>query len=321
MNELDMVRDLRSQVRQTEERDLHAARRRVLASMAPQPRGSRFPRLALRAAAVGALGAALVAGVVVVQNHRTDGPGKGTAAPAWMPVANVETVAKRATAAAARQPDVYPRADQWIYTKREFYGNPAVVQADGRKTRSRYTEEAWSRGDGKERALRDEGDDRITRRKDGVNPRLRFDPDYLRSLPLEPSALLERLKKDAVDATSLPEARAVSHLALTILQEGAPPARLRAALYTVMSKLDDVGVERVRDLVGREGWAIYTDEGEGIRREIIIDPDTFALLGGRRIYLGTPNPPSAYKNLSAGDVVFSVAQVADGIVDHPGDVP
>ncbi|WP_067143475.1 CU044_5270 family protein [Microtetraspora malaysiensis] len=328
MNDLDMVRDLRSQVRQSEESDLRGARRRVLASMARESRGRRLPRIVVRVAAVGILGVTITAGVMVVQTPRTDGQGKGAAsAPAWLPVANVETLAKRATAAAARQTDVYPRADQWVYVKRDFYSSPkmlpesVVPPVGGGKTGSRYTAEMWTRGDGKERAQRNEGSKTITRRQGGEDPRLRFDPAYLRSLPLEPSALLERLKRDTAGVIPLPEMRAVSHQVLMILQEGAPAARLRAALYTVLSQLDDVGVEEVRDLLGREGVGIYTDDDEGIRQEVIIDPNTYVLLGGRRVYVGGSESQSPYSKLPKGEVVFSVAQVTAGIVDNAGGVP
>ncbi|WP_433513601.1 CU044_5270 family protein [Nonomuraea sp. CA-143628] len=319
MNDLDMVRDLRSQVRQSEERDLHGARRRMLASMAQERPSRRLPRMALRVAAVGVLGVTIAAGVTVVQSVRTNDPGKGgtTTAPAWLAAANAETLAKHATAAAARQTDVYPRADQWVYTKRDFYRTPKIAS-----TNSRYTAEMWTRGDGKERAMREQDSKTIQRRKGGEDPRVRFDPAYLRSLPLDPDALLERLKKDTAGVIPLPEARAVSHQILMILQEGAPAARLRAAFYTVLSKLDGVGVEKVRDLLGREGVAIYTDDAdEGIRQEIIIDPNTFALLGGRRVYIGGADARSPYAKLPKGEVVLSVAQVAVGIVDDAGDVP
>jgi hypothetical protein len=139
---------------------------------------------------------------------------------------------------------------------------------------------------------------------------------------LDPAALLDRLKKDTAGVIPLPEARAISHQILMILQEGAPAARLRAAFYTVLSKLDGVGVAKVRDLLGREGVAIYTDDrDEGIREEVIIDPTTYALLGGRRVYIGGADARSPYAKLPKGEVVLSVAQVAVGIVDDAGDVP
>ncbi|MEV6150609.1 hypothetical protein AB0L53_09735 [Nonomuraea sp. NPDC052129] len=81
-------------------------------------------------------------------------------------------------------------------------------------------------------------------------------------------------------------------------------------------------MEKVRDLLGREGLAIYTDNaGEGIRQEIIIDLNTYALLGGRRVYIGGADARSPYAKLPKNEVVLSVAQVAVGIVDDAGDVP
>lgn len=324
MNDLDMVRDLRSQVRQSEASDLHDARRRLLAAMAPERRARRTRRTVLRVAVVGLCGVTITTGVTVGQTFRTDGDGQMTAtAPAWLGVANAETLARRATAAAADQPDVYPRADQWVYVKRDIYRSPKVTRrsAGGGQAPSRHTEEMWIRGDGKERALREQGSTSIKRRQGGENPRIRFDPAYLRSLPLEPAALLERLKKDSAAATSLPAERAVSHQILVILQEGAPAARLRAALYTVLSQLDDVGVERVHDLLGREGVGIYTVDDEGMRQEVIIDPNTYVLLGGRRVYVGGSPPPPPYGKVPVGEVILSVAQVTTGIVDRAGDVP
>lgn len=316
MNDLDMVRDLRSEVRQSEANDLHRARRRMLAAVAWEPPVRPVRRMLLRAAAVGALGFTIMTGVTVVQSLGTDDRGKAiTSAPAWLSVANAETLAKYATAAAAGQTDVYPRAGQWVYVKRNHYTSPKL-----KPTGSRYTVEMWTREDGKERAMRNEGSKTIKRRQGGEDPRLRFDPAYLRSLPLEPSALLDRLKRDT-SAIPLAEARAVSRQILSILQEGVPPARLRAALYTVLSQLDDVGVEMVRDLLGRQGVAIYTHDDEGIRQEVIIDPNTFVLLGARRIYVGGAKSPSPYSELPEGEVITSVAQVSVGIVDDAGDVP
>ncbi|MFC7381144.1 CU044_5270 family protein [Sphaerisporangium rhizosphaerae] len=329
MNDLDIVRDLRSQVRQTEEKDLRAVRRRVLASMARRPRVRRaVPRTALRVAAVGALGVAITTSVAVAQNLGADGGRRGTiGAPAWLPAANAETLAKRATEAAAKAADVYPRADQWIYVKNTIYTDPQtmakskVAPIGGGKIGSRYTVELWARGDGKKTAHR-LGNGRLVTAT--VNERKRnpqqLGPAYLRSLPLEPSALLERLKKDdSTSGTRRLETVAVFHQVQLLLQGVTPPPRLRAALYTVISRLDGVGVEdKVRDLVGREGIGIYTDE-EGFRREIIIDPNTYAFLGLRGLYLSEKRVPGG-RTFSKGEVVYSVARLADGIVDHAGDV-
>ncbi|WP_214415533.1 CU044_5270 family protein [Sphaerisporangium fuscum] len=339
MNDLDIVRDLRSQVRQTDERDLHGARSRLLASMVTAPRTRTVPRAVFRVAAAGALALAISAGVTVVQNLGPDAtPGTGTVSvPAWVPVANAEVLAKRATAAAAGQEDVYPRADQWIYVKRDVTTSPKLPKPDvaplgGGQTGSHYTMEMWIRGDGKERAWRGEGSETITRIRGGKDPARRYDPDYLRSLPLEPSALLERLKKDTEDVTPLRGAQAVFSQVSLILQQGAPQARLRAALYTVLSQLDGVGVDqKVRDSVGREGIGIYRDEDQGDtadpedhtkwRREFIVDPESYALLGVRSVYLGGAKPSSPFAKLTPGEDVTSVSQVAYGIVDRAGDVP
>ncbi|MFJ2031773.1 CU044_5270 family protein [Streptosporangium sp. NPDC087985] len=330
MNDLDIVRDLRSQVRQSEEHDLHGARRRLLAAMAPPPKGRRVvPRTVLRVATAGTLGLAITAGVTVVQNLGTDGHGKGTtSAPAWLPVANAEILAKRATAAAVGTEDIYPRADQWIYAKNDIYSSPKVTPESkvpptgGGKSGSRYTMETWTRGDGKKAARRAEDGTLITAVVSQLDRKPRqHGLAYLRSLPLEPSALLERLKKDNTTSGSPRlEAIAVFHQVHGLLQEVTPPPRLRAALYTIISRLDGVGMEeKVHDLAGREGSGIYMDD-QGFRREIIVDPNTYAFLGVRGFYLNGKRMPDG-RTFSKGEAVYSIARLADGIVDHAGDIP
>ncbi|MFF3668508.1 hypothetical protein [Microtetraspora malaysiensis] len=85
--------------------------------------------------------------------------------------------------------------------------------------------------------------------------------------------------------------------------------------------MTQVGVEKARDLLGREGVGIYTVDDDGMHQEVIIDPNTYVLLGGRRVYVGESKSQSPYGKLAEGEVVFSVAQVTGGIVDHAGDVP
>jgi hypothetical protein len=152
----------------------------------------------------------------------------------------------------------------------------------------------------------------------------RWDPAYLRSLPLDPVALMERLRKDGEDRPDLPEAVTMFQQVQMILQEGAPPPRLRAALYSVVSKLEGVGVEeKVRDLVGREGIGVYLDRADGARHEIIVDPNSYAYLGGREIFIGGGKRTShSFKGQYAeGDVIIAWAQTVRGIVDHAGDLP
>jgi hypothetical protein len=325
---LDLVRDLRSQVRLSEEKDLYAARRRLLAAMAsPAPSRRLVSRTVLRVAAVGAFGLTITAGVTVVQNLGPQSAGKGSAgAPAWLPAANAETLARHATEAAKAE-DVYPRADQWTYQKNLVYVSPKAVRTSAippigqrEPLGSRYTMEWWFRGDGKKVARRMDGGTLIKgslyRANRAPQPN---DPAYLRSLPLEPSALLDRLKKDNTASGGGSDANAMFSYVQYLLQQVAPPPRLRAALYTVISQLDGVGMEdKVRDLAGRVGVGIYRD-AQGIRREIIIDPDTYAFLGLRDYYPKGKRSSDGI-NFKEGEVVDAVAQMADGIVDHAGDL-
>ncbi|MGN9841492.1 CU044_5270 family protein [Nonomuraea sp. H19] len=334
MNDLDLIQDLRSEVRQSDPATLHAARERLLAAMNPASPTRRPRPTMLRLVGVGALGLTIALGVTVVQGSDGAGVRKGTAtAPAWASVASAERLAERATAAAAKATDAYPRADQWLYTKSLTYVSDGESMPGAGKTQ---TYERWQKGDGTKTARRQShgntdkgvppiGADRVVVATAGKDPKVpRWDPAYLRSLPLDPDALMERLRKDGEDRPDLPESLTLFQQVQMILQEGAPPPRLRAALYTVASKLEGVGVEeKVRDLADREGVGIYLDRADGTRHEIIVDPNSHAYLGGREIFIGGGKRTShSFKGQYAeGDVIIAWAQTARGIVDRAGDLP
>ncbi|MEV0169452.1 hypothetical protein B0I32_1622 [Nonomuraea fuscirosea] len=333
MNDLELVRDLRSEVRQSDFRDLDAGRERLLAAMDPASASRRFRPMVLRLAGVGVLGFSIVTGVAVVQDFNEV---KETVnAPAWLPVANAESLAERARTAAAKVTDVYPRDNQWLYTKALIH---LSEQEDAPGAGKTQTHERWQKGDGKKIARRYRGvssgevapigssglaTGNISR-SPGVP---RWDVAYLRSLPLDPAALLERLRKDGENLSgrsNLPESWTLFQSVQMILQEGAPPPRLRAALYTVVSKLEGIGVEgKVQDLAGREGMGIYLDRGDGTRHEIIVDPTSYAYLGGRTLFIGDGKRASrSFKGKYVqGDVIVAWAEVARGIVNRVGDLP
>ncbi|MFC6080085.1 CU044_5270 family protein [Sphaerisporangium aureirubrum] len=311
MNDLDLIRDLRAEM-PADPAALAGARARVVAATTlTSPR--RRPRSVLpRVALAGALGLSVIAGVTVVRALDDD---RVPPHAAWTPAAAVETLAAGATrAAAAEGADMYPRADQWLYIKGLTYQperGPGSVQ----------TYERWRKGDGTQVAHRHTGGDRagaprpagggevVTSALDPSFPPPRWDAAYVRSLPLDPAALSDRLRADREPHPHLPdEVTAFGQIQL-LLQEGGPPPRLRAALYTVLSMLRGVALEQnVRSLTGREGVGVYLDHPDGQRQEIIVDPDGYAYLGGRRSDAG-------------GQLIAAWAEVTRGIVDRAGDVP
>ncbi|WP_329426281.1 CU044_5270 family protein [Streptosporangium sp. NBC_01495] len=334
MNDLDLVQDLRSEVRQSDLRTLHGARERLLTAMVPAPPPRRSRPMVPRLLGVGALGLSIVVGVTVLQGLDGTDSREGTVStPVWAPAASVKSLAERASTAAAKVVDVYPRTDQWLYTKGIGY---QARQKGTSKAGKRWTHELWQKGDGKGRARRysDETTGKnaplATGTPSGSSDAPRWDVAYLRSLPLDPAALLKRLRKDGEnpsDRPDLPEAWMLFRDVQLILQEGAPPPRLRAALYTVVSELEGIGIEeKVKDLAGREGVGIYLDRGDGTRHEVIVDPKSYAYLGGREIFVGggTQAPHSTHSTngqYAEDDVIIAWAQVARGIVDHAGDLP
>ncbi|MFC7588821.1 CU044_5270 family protein [Nonomuraea antimicrobica] len=283
-------------------------------------------RMTLRLAGAGAVGLTLALGITVVQSFDgADIPAATASAPAWVPVAGVEHLAERATAASARTTDTYPRADQWLYTKSRIYvpGKEGTQEAGETQTHER-----WQRGDGAKMAIRHTSADAdkgappvgpVTAGPVENSTGQRWAPAYLSSLPLDPAALKERLRQNGADRPDLPAARTLFQQVQQILQDGAPPPRLRAALYTVVSELEGVGLEEnVRDLADREGVGIYLDSPDGTRHEIIVDPETYAYLGGRRLALGDGERTS---QAAGGEVMAAWVQEARGIVDRAGDLP
>lgn len=147
MNDLDLVQDLRSEVRQSDLRTLHGARERLLTAMVPAPPPRRSRPMVPRLLGVGALGLSIVVGVTVLQGLDGTDSREGTVStPVWAPAASVKSLAERASTAAAKVVDVYPRADQWLYTKGIGY---QARQKGTSKAGKRWTHELWQKGDGK----------------------------------------------------------------------------------------------------------------------------------------------------------------------------
>ncbi|MEO3808003.1 CU044_5270 family protein [Sphaerisporangium sp. B11E5] len=322
MNDLDLIRDLRSEV-PDDPAALASARERLLAAMTTPPGRRRPPRgTPLRVAPAAprrrplplvAVAAAVVTGVVVAWNAGVPAPaGPGAVTTEWTPAAGVESLAARATAA-AEGTDMYPGPGQWLYIK-------GLTYQPERGPGSTQTHERWTKGDGTQTARRSTGADHpgaprpigsgglVTSPTAPGHPR--WDPAYLRTLPLSPGNLAARLRADREPSPpGVPEAVTAFMQIQLLLQEASPPPRLRAALYTVLSRLPGIALEdRVRDLTGREGVGVYLDRQDGTRHEIIVDPSGYTYLGGRSL---SPN----------GETIAAWTELTRGVVTHAGDVP
>lgn len=105
------------------------------------------------------------------------------------------------------------------------------------------------------------------------------------SLPRDPQQLLNYIYRTTVGQGVSPDGQALVFIADT-LRTGAVPADLRAALYNAAAGIPGVKItNQAATLDGRTGIAFGRDESDGVRQEIIIDPNTGLMIGERQVLL------------------------------------
>ncbi|HYS36634.1 MAG TPA: CU044_5270 family protein [Pseudonocardiaceae bacterium] len=114
-------------------------------------------------------------------------------------------------------------------------------------------------------------------------------PAWLATLPTDPHAMLDRLKKDSPafkPGNGLGDAELFVYVA-DALRGGLVPAKVRAVFYQTLALLPELKVtEQVANLDGRTGVAMGVDSPESpVRQEIIIDPVTGQFIGERTVVL------------------------------------
>lgn len=295
----------------------------------------RFSRPVVRTVAVGALAAAIAAGVTVVQSVGGDGA-PGGVVPAG-PVANAQELASRARTAAQGQPDTPLASDQWIYVK------TLTAEIDGGvlgPRTKRTTDEKWLTVDGR---TPPRGDDVVV-------PPTEPTAKALIGMPADPDAALARLyaEVDRVkrlaahppegkgpigfsvrnDILGAPRGIAAFNLVSALLESYYVPPRLQATLYGALSRMP--GVRTLPDSVdaqGRHGLALYVMSEGYIRQELILDRTTYRYLGGRSIAVAdhtVPAPPADAEtdsrkpvHIRKGSVIGWSALLASALVPGP----
>ena len=131
------------------------------------------------------------------------------------------------------------------------------------------------------------------------------------SMPRDPYRLLNHIYLTTLGAGSSPDGEALVFIADT-LRQGTAPADLRAALLRAAAMIPGVTItDDQATLDGTTGTAIGRLEGvNGLRNEIIIDPDTGTLIGERTV--ATSAIPES--SVSAGEV-WSWSSVTTSVVD------
>ena len=107
----------------------------------------------------------------------------------------------------------------------------------------------------------------------------------LDGLPRDPQQLLNYIYRVTTGTGVSPDGEALVFIADTI-RTGVVPAGLRASLYTAAAGIPGVAItDHSATLDGRTGIAFGRDVGNGVRQEIIINPDTGQLIGERQVLL------------------------------------
>ena len=325
MDELTLLSRLREDLPPARDKVLAQARGRLLERAAERKpvagtRPRRRRRLALGLAAVAVAAGLVVAGPVGLDVLAPDGRSLGATAEA-------ASLLGRA-AINARDPVVGPTQYLKVTSRGVHLGISPL--ADGRDVRY-YTSdlsEVWIPADPSrpwvlrrttepyrflsaedERALRAEGQVprsvELLRATDGAfygpvqdswqTPTRHF----LAGLPRDPDALLRRIYRDSKGQGPSKHGEALVYIA-DVLRSGLVPADLRAALFRAATNIPGVEVVATRaNLEGREGVAVGRYERKnGIRQEIIFDPDTGEVIGERQTLSGADLPKDLFSSTS-----------------------
>ncbi|MQY12357.1 hypothetical protein SRB5_24900 [Streptomyces sp. RB5] len=313
MDELTLVRELRTEAPDPTPAKLAAGRRALTAVTARRPRRAVDRRITVPAVVAAVTAVAVAVSLLVSGTPRTaEAPLR--AAPRLTPA----ELLHRAAAAAERQTVAEPRADQWIYTLRTER-NRTLGTATAR-------DEQW-------RAY--PGTDEIPGLGDSYSARDRWAFDA--TLPDDPRAVLSRVRAflgpdnmpgtgDDPAAGQTPEEtdvhsyRAVTYLICSRLPDPAGQAKLLRALAAVPGLT--VTDRPVRDAAGRPAVALGRDDPgtEGGRLEMLLDPGTYRLLGVRTVAT-EPLRIRDGRTLGTGAVLMETAFLRTAVVDADHERP
>lgn len=277
----------------------------------------RSPARWLASAAVLAVGAG---GVVALQG----GPGA--------PPSEAAVVLHRAAATVAAADEPRPRPRQWFYVTNashrfgEAYDDDPALAAHGYFTfdGSRYADPSSDQlGDPVVGTVEPEV------LAGNVTPQEAY--DAAAALPADPADLLDALGDSQLADPAGDTAAARDYDAVVdVLEWGVLPAQARADLFRALATIPGVAIDEdaAPDLLGRPVLAVtFADEPAlqdfRVRRELLLDPRTYAFLGTRETALEpgrAEDPGFAAVDVEAGDTSSRV-RVGPVPVDRPGRLP
>jgi hypothetical protein len=297
MNEIDLLRDLRSGLPSPRAESRATARGLLVAQIQradrpPTRQRSRRARAGLFAAA------ALIAALLIALPSLMFGGD----APVQPAVGQV--LRQVATVAAAQPPEPRPGPGQYFYTRsREAY---ASTRGRGEVLTPRIRQ-TWIAANGAGRA-------RVAYGSGEVEDIALTGQPFLdtRALPTQPEALRKLIEARKVPLMDGPPGEAETFTLIgDMLRNTYLPPAFRATLYRVVAELPRVELEgEVKDPVGRMGIGVASTKGS-TTHELIFDPDTSALLGERE--LAATRIPEL--RVPAGTEIGSIAYLEQRVVD------
>ncbi|WP_433246192.1 CU044_5270 family protein [Actinomadura nitritigenes] len=301
---------------------LAAGRARLLDRARDGGRRPLRPRPSRGLLAVSLAGAAAVtAGAVVVATHGTGGDGPGR-----MRTVSAHDVLTRAAAVARLEPELRPRADQYLYVRTVVAWGPGKVAPEKRP--GQETRERWLSVDGSKPGLQ-----RVPCRRRPAKPCTSPIPIADKSQPVPRTdsymwmvkhlpGLLDYWRPQLrhplpPEKTDRPYG-SWSWYGIGDIVGGYLPPRLRAQVFEFLSDVPGVRVdEHATDALGRPGIGLSKDS-EGARLELVFDRSTYRFLGDHYLDL-TPHPeggdPTDEPDSGAGEERTTVLKV--GVVDRP----
>ncbi|MFI0451703.1 CU044_5270 family protein [Actinomadura sp. 6N118] len=317
----------------------------------------RRSRLAVRFVAVGALAAAIAAGVSVVQTADDGRPVVPGVPPGGVANAAAEAL-ERAAVAAETRPFTAPARDQWIYTEfRNIDPARGWKDHDGNPVRELIAERQWHSADGRNAAFMWKGKLIRTAERpadlDRIGKNRRPDTDWppadyagRAALPTDPAALLKLMLRHPsyTDRTKLPMGTRVDSVAPpgsapleasyedvfrafgSILRSAPLPPKLEAAIFRAMKMIPDVRLSR-KTVAGRDALVVglrragYVPNPGWVLDQLLLDPRTYRYLGELSNPVDGPKPDCDKVICNPDGTGVNVLLTRVAVVDKMGERP
>lgn len=140
----------------------------------------------------------------------------------------------------------------------------------------------------------------------------RLTGDQLRAYDPTPQELFDHLRANVGDRGNSPDGEVFVEIA-DALREAPQTPKLRATLYRALALVPGVQLlGAVRDRLGRDAVGVaYTEKANGIRQELLFDPQTAEILNEREVATKTLDGTGVPAGTVIGDVVYTKRAVTD----------